>query len=1051
VTVTPAADQVGTATITVTVSDGTGAASDTFSLHVTEAPSLVVTTAADVVADDGVTSLREAIAYANSKAGDDTVTFAIPKGDPGYDPATNKYTITLDGAKGQLLVNSNVQVNGPTDSGVIVSGGDATRVFYFDGSLGPITAGLSNLTVKGGKAAARQDGGGIYNNRAALTLTDCTVSNNAAGSDTNGGDGGGIYNDHGTLTLTNCTVSGNTTGAGDHNGGDGAGLYTQHGTVNLNNSTVSNNKTAAGGTTGGSGGGIYNNGGAVNLLGSIVAGNGFAAGGSGPDLFGAFNSQDYNLIQNTAGATFAGTTAHDITGVDPLLGPLADNGGPTFTHALLAGSPAVDKGTANGLTTDQRGLSRTFDDLAVTNAEGGDATDIGAFEAQNQKPVAQGQTLTTGEDTPLLITLSATDANHDPLTFNVTAGPSGGALDTPAAPDCTTTPGTCTSTVNYTPALNYNGPDGFSFKVNDGRADSDAATVSVSVTAVNDPPTVSDIADQTTQENTPTAAIPFTVGDPDTPLGSLTVSGASSNLTLVPNANITFGGGGASRTVAVTPAAGQSGTATITVTVSDGSLTASDTFLLTVTAAPTPTPTPEPTPSPTPTPEPTPTPTPTPEPTPTPTPEITPTPTPEITPTPEPTPTPSPTPTPTGLLVGFAQSTYEAAESCAPAALNVSISRDMSAADAAVAINQPVSVDYAVTGGTASQKSDYTYVAGTVVPDAGDNFKFAATLVFAPGETTKDIEILINEDGFAEGDETVEITLSNPRGAALGDRSKATLVIHDNDAVDSDANPVDDSRNYVCQLYHDFLHRQPDEAGWQFWTNNIEQCGADEQCRQAMRVDTASAFFLSIEYQTTGYFVDRLYEACLGRRPQYEEYIRDMHAVGLGVEVGSGDWQQQLEANKQALAESFVRRDEFTARYPEGMAAGEFVGEMFEYAWVEPTDAERQAALDAFGAGDTKGRAAAMRAAMESPSVFRAYYNREFVLAEYFGFLRRDPNAQPDADLSGYNFWLSKLDSFSLSGEDVTRESDAFERVKRAEMVRAFIESAEYRQRFGRQ
>jgi hypothetical protein len=92
-----------------------------------------------------------------------------------------------------------------------------------------------------------------------------------------------------------------------------------------------------------------------------------------------------------------------------------------------------------------------------------------------------------------------------------------------------------------------------------------------------------------------------------------------------------------------------------------------------------------------------------------------------------------------------------------------------------------------------------------------------------------------------------------------------------------------------------------------------------------------------------------------------------------------------------------------------------------------------------------------MRAAMESPSVFRAYYNREFVLAEYFGFLRRDPNAQPDADWAGYNFWLSKLDGFSLPGEDVTREADAFERVKRAEMVRAFIESFEYRQRFGRQ
>jgi hypothetical protein len=1027
-------------------------AGNTLAAQAAEAPSLVVTTTADVVADDGLTSLREAIAYAEIKDGDDIITFDIPKTDPGYDAVSNKYTITLAGT--QLVVNSSVQINGPADSGVIISGNNASRVFYINERPSPVTVGFSNLTIKGGKAPAREDGGGIYNNRSDLTLTGCTVSGNASGSDTNAGNGGGIYNDRYTVTLINSTVSGNTTGTGEHNGGDGAGIYTQQGTVNINNSTVSDNTTGSGGTSGGNGGGVFNNAGTVNLRSSIVAGNGVSAFGTGTDLRGTFNSQDYNFVQNTSGATFTGTTTHNVTGLDPHLGALQDNGGPTETCALLPGSRAIDAGVADGLLTDQRGLARTSDDPAAWNAAGSDGTDIGAFEAQNRKPSAHGQTVTTAEDTPLLITLSATDADQDALSFTVTNGPTHGALDTPGTPDCTTTPGTCTATVNYTPSPDYNGADGFTFKAGDGHTDSEAATVSVNVTAVNDPPTISDIANQTTAQDTPTAAIPFAVGDVDTPLDGLAVSGASSNPTLVPDANIAFGGGGASRTVTVTPAAGKSGTSTITVTVNDGSLAASDTFLLTVTAAPTPTPTPEITPTPTPTPEITPTPTPETTPTPTPTPETTPTPTPtptpEITPTPTPETTPTPTPTPQpGVVVEFTRSDFEAVESCAPTRLTVGVNIQAAFAGA-VTIDQPVTVDYAVTGGTASQKSDYTYVAGTVIADGSDNPKFVGTLTFDPGETTKDIEVLVNEDGYAEGDENVVITLSNPRGAALGERKSATLTIHDNDAADSETNPIDDSRNFVCQQYHDFLHRQPDEAGWQFWTDNIESCGADAGCRAAMRANVSSAFFLSIEYQATGYFVDRLYEACLNRRPHYEEYIHDMHAVGLGVQVGVGDWQQRLEANKQTFAESFVQRDEFTARYPGTMAADEFVNEMYEYAGVEPTDVERQAATDAFGAGGTKGRAAAMRAAMESASVYRAYYNRGFVLGEYFGYLRRDPNAQPDADWAGYDFWLAKLEAFSLPGEDVTQEGDAFARVQRAEMVRAFIESVEYRQRFGR-
>src|SRR5207302_3758754 len=102
--------------------------------------------------------------------------------------------------------------------------------------------------------------------------------------------------------------------------------------------------------------------------------------GVGPDVKGTFNSQDYNLIGNTSGASFTGTTAHNITNVNALLGLLANNGGPTLTHALLPGSPAIDAGNSL-LATEQRGQPRTVDDPSVANASGGNASDIGAYES----------------------------------------------------------------------------------------------------------------------------------------------------------------------------------------------------------------------------------------------------------------------------------------------------------------------------------------------------------------------------------------------------------------------------------------------------------------------------------------------------------------------------------------------------------------------------------------------------------------------------------------------------------------------------------------------
>src|SRR5204862_185770 len=137
--------------------------------------------------------------------------------------------------------------------------------------------------------------------------------------------------------------------------------------------------------------------------------------------------------------------------------------------------------------------------------------------------------------------------------------------------------------MTVTPAANQFGTATITVMVTDADGGNSSDTFVLTVNSVNDNPTISDIANQATNEDTATGAIAFTVGDVETAAASLTVSGSSSDTTLVPNANIVFGGSGANRTVTITPAANQFGTTTITLTVTDAnSGTSSDTFVLTV-------------------------------------------------------------------------------------------------------------------------------------------------------------------------------------------------------------------------------------------------------------------------------------------------------------------------------------------------------------------------------------------------------------------------------------------------------------------------------------
>ncbi|MCA1619291.1 MAG: choice-of-anchor B family protein [Acidobacteria bacterium] len=235
---------------------------------------------------------------------------------------------------------------------------------------------------------------------------------------------------------------------------------------------------------------------------------------------------------------------------------------------------------------------------------------------------------------------------------------------------------------------------------------------------------------------------------------------------------------------------------------------------------------------------------------------------------------------------------------------------------------------------------------------------------------------------------------------------------------------------FVRQQYRDFLGREPDEPGLAFWTHEIESCTADPACREVKRINVSAAFFLSIEFQETGYLVYRLHRSSFGTPPSFAGFTDDARQVGQGLVVGQAGWQALLETNKRTFAEGWVQRPAFVADFPVGMPAQDYILKLSQRAGVTLTPAESQAATVAYGTGDTPGRARGLRAVVEGATVTQAHKSPAFVLMEYFGYLRRDPDAE------GYNHWLTKLNQFN--GNFVE-----------AEMVKAFITSAEYRQRFG--
>jgi uncharacterized protein (TIGR03118 family) len=464
-------------------------------------------------------------------------------------------------------------------------------------------------------------------------------------------------------------------------------------------------------------------------------------------------------------------------------------------------------------------------------------------------------------------------------------------------------------------------------------------------------------------------------------------------------------------------------------------------------------------------------------------------------------------------------------------------------------ISVPSTVNYATFDG-----SPPTPPATTPMPATqGKDYLLAAgTLTFAAGQLSRSFTILIPEDSYAEPNETINLVLSNPTGAALGSQNSAVLTITDNDtpnitpvqrtfrAVLSSANevppnastgsgvgivqlaadelsakvtlgftglsgppsaghihgpaafgsnaavifpfpdfapatsgslnnftinpsatqvqqlktglhymnihtaanpggeirgqlfynPIDESSIFVREHYFDFLNRTPDAPGLAFWMNEIDSCGAFINCIEAKRINVSAAFFISGEFQDTGFFLYKVRRAALGLQPLYGQYIIDKGLLGAGT-----------DANKTAFAEAFTQRSEFLAKYPASQNGSDFIDALI--ATVQSASgvnlAPRRPELAneyLLGASQAQSRARVIRKAIEYPEYTAAEFNPAFVLAEYLGYLRRDP------DPAGYNFWLTKLNNATQPGDDV------LVRVQKSDMVKAFLISSEYRQRF---
>jgi Calx-beta domain/Beta-propeller repeat len=383
-------------------------------------------------------------------------------------------------------------------------------------------------------------------------------------------------------------------------------------------------------------------------------------------------------------------------------------------------------------------------------------------------------------------------------------------------------------------------------------------------------------------------------------------------------------------------------------------------------------------------------------------------------------------------VVQFSSTNYNMTEDCTFVTITLNRLGDLTGETA---------VDFGTTDGTALQRTDYTLVGGTVR--------------FLAGETSKTFRALVSEDAYVEANETFNLVLSNPTGGGVGSPGAATVTIVGDDTVDPPVfNPIDDANIFVRQHYHDFLSREGDTAGINFWTSTITQCGSNQTCINTKRVDVSNAFYFENEFQQTGAYVYRVYRESFGNNqpfpnpnpdvanpgeekkvPLYLPFMRDRARVRGGSQLA----QLQLD-----FATLFVQRPEFLTKYSLVLDGPGFVDAVLATISNDlgaNLTSQRQALINLFNQGSsvTAGRANVIyrladdNAAnpINNRALIDAEYNRAFVYTAYSGYLRRN------ADMVGFLFWLGQVNGAPL--RDVAKQHA---------MVCAFITAAEYQNRF---
>ncbi len=992
--------------------------SDGSDIGAVEMQSLIVST----VTDSGAGSLRQAILDANANgAGQDDIIFH-------HSVFNSAQIITL--TTGELVINSSLTMNGPGANLLTVSGNTTSRVFSISNGL---TVGLSGMKLTGGNGvgtSVTDVGGAIFSSNSRTTISNCLIDNNVAkrgggiaatfgntsaltiqnstisnNSSTDAASGGGIASGTSLFVVTDSTISGNTTGSGSETGG---GIWVTNTVLTITNSTVTNN-TASGGSNAG---GIYaDNGAAVSVRNSIIAGN--ANNSTVPDVHGSFTSSGFNLVGNVGTATgLINGVNNDQVGtganvLDPVLGPLALNGGTTPTHALLSGSTAVDRGHSSGSLTDQRGSPRPVDNPIVPDVVGSDGADIGAYESQ-----------TVGQPAISINDVSQTEGNSSTSNFNFTV-----TLSVASSQMVSVTYASADGTANAPADYAALGPTFLDFDpgetsktvtvVVNGDTTVESDETFVVNLSLSSNATISDnqglgtiLDDDSTRLQF--SAMTYNVTEGDTATATVTRTGDASGVSTVEfltalhnyapcnqfvgaatqNCDYTMAAG------KLTFAAGETSKTLDVLTNEDAYVEGDESFTATLANV-------------------------------------------------------------TGGTFGSQNSTT----------FNIT-DNDLTGAPS-VAQKQFVAN---LTGAQEVPPTGNNVIGNGGVVKLGDNETSANVSLFFQGLTGTQNGAHIH--GPADPGVNANILfdlplgspvlnfLFNPSAGQVADLKvgRHYINIHSTTFPNGEIrgqllwNAVEETGFIVRQQYADFLSRRPDPGGFNFWSGQLDSCVSDVVCLRNRRTAIANAFFFEPEFQQTGSYVVRLYRAAFGNTQpfpnpdnnpaflnenlkylSYEVFVRDRARV-VG---GANQAQSQLD-----LANEFVLRPAFIAKYPASLAtADQFVDAVLATLQTDlgvNLTAQKPGLITLFNQG---GRGAVMyRLVDDNPqtnpinnqALLDAEYNRSFVAAEYFGYLRRD------GDIGGLQFWLGQVNRFPVRNVAIQQA-----------MVCSFITSAEYQLRFG--